>query len=318
MCGKDYMKKSQIIIDIQRNLFKVYLLIPLMILLCIVSLITSVSSIAYSIPKKTIHNSFSTSYRISPGKSYSDNILSDSSNFYYIDLYNMKCNSKTSISLSFSGNNLNSLDYQVFKDNFTSMSYNFISSNKKTNTISFPFKTDSERIYIAVNNTNPSKKIQYKLKLSVLKPQSSTSKPKKNSKKKTNTTKKPTTTKQPKSTKRPKTTKRPKSNKQPNNSKNKPKNNKDKPTVNTSKFKVKKIKLSKNFIRLPANSEYYLSYKILPANAKNKKVKWSSSNKKIVSVKSGRIYTHKKGIAIIRISSCSNKKVTASCTIKVI
>lgn len=318
MCGKDYMKKSQIIIDIQRNLFKVYLLIPLMILLCIGSLITSVSSIAYSIPSKSVHDSFATSYKISPDKSYSDNILSDSSNFYYIDLYNMKCNSKTSISLSFSGNNLNSLDYQVFKDNFTSMSYNFISSNKKTNTISFPFKTDSERIYIAVNNTNPSKKIQYKLKLSVLKPQSSTSKPKKNSKKKTNTTKKPTTTKQPKSTKRPKTTKRPKSNKQPNNSKNKPKNNKDKPTVNTSKFKVKKIKLSKNFIRLPANSEYYLSYKILPANAKNKKVKWYSSNKKIVSVKSGRIYTHKKGIAIIRISSCSNKKVTASCTIKVI
>ncbi|MCI5586347.1 MAG: Ig-like domain-containing protein [Lachnospiraceae bacterium] len=224
----------------------------------------------------------------------------------------MKCNSKTSISLSFSGNNLNSLDYQVFKDNFTSMSYNFISSNKKTNTISFPFKTDSERIYIAVNNTNQSKKIQYKLKLSVLKPQSSTSKSKKSSKKKKNTTKKTKTTKHPKSTKRPK------SNKQPNNSKNKPKNNKYKPTVNTSKFKVKKIRLSKNFIRLPANSEYYLSYKILPANAKNKKVKWYSSNKKIVSVKSGRIYTHKKGIAIIRISSCSNKKVTASCTIKVI
>lgn len=312
MCGKDYMKKSQIIIDIQFNLFKVYLLIPLMILLCIGSLITSVSSIAYSIPSKSVHDSFSTSYKISPGKSYSDNILSDSSNFYYIDLYNMKCNSKTSISLSFSGNNLNSLDYQVFKDNFTSMSYNFISSNKKTNTISFPFKTDSERIYIAVNNTNQSKKIQYKLKLSVLKPQSSTSKSKKSSKKKKNTTKKTKTTKHPKSTKRPK------SNKQPNNSKNKPKNNKYKPTVNTSKFKVKKIRLSKNFIRLPANSEYYLSYKILPANAKNKKVKWYSSNKKIVSVKSGRIYTHKKGIAIIRISSCSNKKVTASCTIKVI
>lgn len=312
MCGKDYMKKSQIIIDIQRNLFKVYLLIPLMILLCIGSLITSVSSIAYSIPSKSVHDSFSTSYKISPGKSYSDNILSDSSNFYYIDLYNMKCNSKTSISLSFSGNNLNSLDYQVFKDNFTSMSYNFISSNKKTNTISFPFKTDSERIYIAVNNTNQSKKLQYKLKLSVLKPQSSTSKSKKSSKKKKNTTKKTKTTKHPKSTKRPK------SNKQPNNSKNKPKNNKYKPTVNTSKFKVKKIRLSKNFIRLPANSEYYLSYKILPANAKNKKVKWYSSNKKIVSVKSGRIYTHKKGIAIIRISSCSNKKVTASCTIKVI
>lgn len=312
MCGKDYMKKSQIIIDIQLNLFKVYLLIPLMILLCIGSLITSVSSIAYSIPSKSVHDSFSTSYKISPGKSYSDNILSDSSNFYYIDLYNMKCNSKTSISLSFSGNNLNSLDYQVFKDNFTSMSYNFISSNKKTNTISFPFKTDSERIYIAVNNTNQSKKIQYKLKLSVLKPQSSTSKSKKSSKKKKNTTKKTKTTKHPKSTKRPK------SNKQPNNSKNKPKNNKYKPTVNTSKFKVKKIRLSKNFIRLPANSEYYLSYKILPANAKNKKVKWYSSNKKIVSVKSGRIYTHKKGIAIIRISSCSNKKVTASCTIKVI
>lgn len=306
------MKKSQIIIDIQWNLFKVYLLIPLMILLCIGSLITSVSSIAYSIPSKSVHDSFSTSYKISPGKSYSDNILSDSSNFYYIDLYNMKCNSKTSISLSFSGNNLNSLDYQVFKDNFTSMSYNFISSNKKTNTISFPFKTDSERIYIAVNNTNQSKKLQYKLKLSVLKPQSSTSKSKKSSKKKKNTTKKTKTTKHPKSTKRPK------SNKQPNNSKNKPKNNKYKPTVNTSKFKVKKIRLSKNFIRLPANSEYYLSYKILPANAKNKKVKWYSSNKKIVSVKSGRIYTHKKGIAIIRISSCSNKKVTASCTIKVI
>ncbi|MCI5501519.1 MAG: Ig-like domain-containing protein [Lachnospiraceae bacterium] len=306
------MKKSQIIIDIQWNLFKVYLLIPLMILLCIGSLITSVSSIAYSIPSKSVHDSFSTSYKISPGKSYSDNILSDSSNFYYIDLYNMKCNSKTSISLSFSGNNLNSLDYQVFKDNFTSMSYNFIFSNKKTNTISFPFKTDSERIYIAVNNTNQSKKLQYKLKLSVLKPQSSTSKSKKSSKKKKNTTKKTKTTKHPKSTKRPK------SNKQPNNSKNKPKNNKYKPTVNTSKFKVKKIRLSKNFIRLPANSEYYLSYKILPANAKNKKVKWYSSNKKIVSVKSGRIYTHKKGIAIIRISSCSNKKVTASCTIKVI
>lgn len=316
MCGKDYMKKSQIIIDIQRSLFKVYLLLPLMILLCIVSLITSVSSIAYSIPKKTIHNSFTTSYRISPGKSYSDNIPSDSSNFYYIDLYNMQCDSRTSISLSFSGNNLNSLDYQVFKDDFTSISYNFASSTNKINTISFPYKADTERIYIAVNNISHSKDIQYKL--SVLKPPSSTPKPKKNSKKKTNTTKKPKTTKQPKSTKRPKTNKQPKSNKQSKNSKNKPNNNKNKPTVNTSKFKVKKISLSKNFIRLPANSEYYLSYKILPANAKNKKVKWYSSNKKIVSVKSGRIYTHKKGIAIIRISSCSNKRVTASCTIKVI
>lgn len=318
LCGKDSMKIFHIYNNLHNRTVKkitiIFLLITIILITCLhVNSYTS----AYSISDDNIHNSLASSYKISFNKTYTDSVPSGSSNFYYIDLGNNTFDETTCFSLKISGNNLNCLDFQVFTDSFTSISFSMSSSPKKSCTIHFSNKYNTDRFYLAFNNNHKSKKNIYSFKLNVLTPATPSPKPKSTpktsvkSKKNTKTTQRPKRTKKTQPTYKPQKTKQPVTTKKPASTKKPAKNN-------TSKYKIRKIKLSKNFIRLSVDSGYFFTYKITPADAKNKKLKWHSSNPKIVSVNSGHIIAHKKGIAIIHVSALSNKKVTASCTVKVI
>ena len=71
-------------------------------------------------------------------------------------------------------------------------------------------------------------------------------------------------------------------------------------TVNVKKetVKVKKIKLStkKNVKKIKAGKSLVVSAKVTPTNASNKKVTWSTSNKKYATVKNGKVTAKKAGI----------------------
>ena len=79
----------------------------------------------------------------------------------------------------------------------------------------------------------------------------------------------------------------------------------------------KKIKLNKKKVTLTVGKSYKLKATVSPKKA-NKKVKWKSSNKKVVSVTSkGKITAKKVGKAAITCTSKANKKIKAKCTVTV-
>lgn len=69
-------------------------------------------------------------------------------------------------------------------------------------------------------------------------------------------------------------------------------------TVKKATVKVKKIKLStkKNVKKIKAGKSLVVSAKVTPTNASNKKVTWSTSNKKYATVKNGKVTAKKAGI----------------------
>ncbi len=82
--------------------------------------------------------------------------------------------------------------------------------------------------------------------------------------------------------------------------------------------KLKKIVLNKKTIKLMVGKRTNLKVKIVKPSKESKKVRWSSSNKKIAEVsKKGVVIAKKKGIAVIKATSKRNKKVSAKCRIKV-
>ena len=312
MCRKDSMKysRSHILSDFIFSRIKILVTIVIISIFLCYFLDTAYST-AYTISKSNKHDTITSSYKISPGKKYTDNLPKNSSNYYFVDAYGQAFTSKDHIVLKINSDNHQKLSYHIISDKYTTIPYTY-SHSKKQSKLCFRISSDIERFYIEIYNSNQSHSINYSLKLNINckakpSPQKTpknihTSKP--NVTKKPYITKKPAAPKKPAATKKPYTTKKPAATKKPR-----------KKII--SEIKIKKIKLSRNFIKLSINSSYKLSYKITPANASNKKVIWSSSNSKIASVKSGRIYAHKKGIAIIKITSRISQK-TASCTVKVI
>lgn len=107
-------------------------------------------------------------------------------------------------------------------------------------------------------------------------------------------------------------------------SKNDPtKNSSQNKTAATTKITVKKLKLKTKKLTLKKGASYKLTYKLTvdPNTAENvtaakAKLKWSSSNKKVVSVsKKGAIKAKKKGKAVITLKY--SKKIKAACKVTV-
>ncbi|MBR1630177.1 MAG: Ig-like domain-containing protein [Lachnospiraceae bacterium] len=88
-------------------------------------------------------------------------------------------------------------------------------------------------------------------------------------------------------------------------------------TVKSATVAVTGVKLNKSSASVNVGKEVTLSATILPKNATNKKVTWSSSNKSIATVNSsGVVKGVKKGSATITVTTIDQKK-TAKCTVTV-
>ena len=81
---------------------------------------------------------------------------------------------------------------------------------------------------------------------------------------------------------------------------------------------VKSIKLNTNNITLKVGKTYTLKVTITPANATDKKLTYSSANKKIATVDTkGKIKGIKAGKTVITVTSSSNKKAVAKCNVTI-
>lgn len=80
---------------------------------------------------------------------------------------------------------------------------------------------------------------------------------------------------------------------------------------------VSTVKLNKTSLSLKNGASYTLKKSILPSNAGNKTVTWSSSNKKIVSVSSGgKVTARGVGRATITVKSANGKKAVCKVTVR--
>lgn len=83
--------------------------------------------------------------------------------------------------------------------------------------------------------------------------------------------------------------------------------------------KVKKVKLNKTSASVGVGQKLQLQASVLPANAGNKSVKWSSSNKKVATVSNKGVVTAKKaGSATITATAADGSKKKASCKLTVV
>lgn len=81
---------------------------------------------------------------------------------------------------------------------------------------------------------------------------------------------------------------------------------------------VKSIKLNAASVNISVGKTYGLKVAFTPANATNKKVAFSSSNKSVASVSTGGyIKGIKSGKAVITVTSAANKKAVAKCNVTV-
>lgn len=90
-------------------------------------------------------------------------------------------------------------------------------------------------------------------------------------------------------------------------------------TITVKQTKVSSITLDKTKLSLKAGKSYALKVSsIKPADAYNKKVKWTTSDKKVATVdSSGKVTAVKKGKCVIRCTSADGSKVYAECAITV-
>ena len=87
-------------------------------------------------------------------------------------------------------------------------------------------------------------------------------------------------------------------------------------------IRVKKITLNKKKITLKLSKKkkktYTLKAEVSPTNANNKKLKWTSSNKKVATVNSkGKVTAKKKGVTYIDVESTDNSWKYARCKVVV-
>lgn len=82
---------------------------------------------------------------------------------------------------------------------------------------------------------------------------------------------------------------------------------------------VTKITLKKTSLKLKKGRSYTLKYTVGPKSATNKKVKWTTSNKKIATVSTkGKVTAkRKKGTAVIKCTAADGSGVYATCTVTV-
>lgn len=89
-------------------------------------------------------------------------------------------------------------------------------------------------------------------------------------------------------------------------------------SVSAAATSVSGIQLDKSKLSLLVKETYVLKTRIIPADAANKSLIFSSGNKNIAKVdKNGKITALKKGKTVIIVSSAADKKITAKCTVTV-
>lgn len=86
--------------------------------------------------------------------------------------------------------------------------------------------------------------------------------------------------------------------------------------VNVSNISVTSITLDKSVLYLTLGAEKQLTATVLPANATDKTVTWTSSNTSVATVANGNITPISKGQTIVRVTTTDGNKV-ASCTVNV-
>ncbi len=84
----------------------------------------------------------------------------------------------------------------------------------------------------------------------------------------------------------------------------------------TVKQPVTSVKISKTKASVYIGSKLTLSAKVLPENANSKTVKWTTSDKKIATVKDGVVTPEKTGKVTITAKSSNGKKATCTVTVK--
>ncbi|MGN1051176.1 MAG: Ig domain-containing protein, partial [Acutalibacteraceae bacterium] len=83
--------------------------------------------------------------------------------------------------------------------------------------------------------------------------------------------------------------------------------------------KVTALKLNYDSKTLKKGKNLQLKATVIPSNATNKKVKWTSSNSSVARVTStGKVIAKKKGTAYIKVTATDGSKKYAKCKIKVI
>ena len=92
----------------------------------------------------------------------------------------------------------------------------------------------------------------------------------------------------------------------------------DKDELKDKKYKaVEKIVLSKNSITLYKGNVQILGFSILPNDADDKRIIWTSSDDTVATVEDGKVIAHKRGTAVITISNIE-KSVKETCEVNVI
>ena len=88
-------------------------------------------------------------------------------------------------------------------------------------------------------------------------------------------------------------------------------------TVKSSKtVNPTKVKLSKTSVTLGKGKSTTLKATVSPSNATNKKVTWTTSNKKVATVSNGKITAKGVGTATITVKTANGKKATCKVTVK--
>ncbi len=77
-----------------------------------------------------------------------------------------------------------------------------------------------------------------------------------------------------------------------------------------------KVKLSKTSVTLGKGKSTTLKATVSPSNATNKKVTWTTSNKKVATVSNGKITAKGTGTATITVKTANGKKATCKVTVK--
>lgn len=89
------------------------------------------------------------------------------------------------------------------------------------------------------------------------------------------------------------------------------------PKVKDTNVYVKKIMLNKTKATVLSDKSVKLVAKVYPKNASNKKLLWTSSNKRIATVEKGVVVGLRKGIVKITVKSTDGSKLSAQCVVTV-
>lgn len=88
--------------------------------------------------------------------------------------------------------------------------------------------------------------------------------------------------------------------------------------VETKTYPVKEIKINKSTAEVAVGETITLIATVLPSNATDKSVEWSSNNPNVAKVENGKVTGIKAGKTTITVSSVENKDIEATCDVTVV